>query len=171
MVNFARASVFGQSMRRAVAKTTKLGGTAVIAAILLLAAACEPEAGLDDVDADVPVPTEQSDVPDSAEVTNSGADISELIGETVTVSTEITETISDNLFTIYDIESLRGQEILAITDLPIPATGTNVEVTGDIMELDEAAIESAYGVTLEPAVVEAYTGKPYLAVRALEAVD
>ena len=156
-------------MKQALTKATKISGTAAIASMLLLTVACEPE--LDDVEADAPVPTEQADVPDSAEVTNGDADISELIGETVTVSTEITEVVGDNLFTIYDVESLRGEEILAITDLPIPAAGTNIEVTGEIMEIDEAAIQSAYGVTLEPDVVEAYTGKPYLAVQALEEVD
>ena len=170
MKSFTNIEAFGQGAQKAVTRMTKLGGGAAIASVLLLSA-CGSEAGLDDVDADAPVPTEQTDVPSSAEVTNNGADVSDLIGETVTVSTEITEVISDNLFTVYDIESLRGQEMLAITDLPIPDMGTNVEVTGDVMELDEAAIESAYGVTLEPAVVEAYTGKPYLAVKAIESVD
>jgi len=83
----------------------------------------------------------------------------------------VTETISPNLFTVYDIESLQGQELLAVTDLPIPEMGTNIEVTGDILEMDEAAIQEAYNVVLEPEVVEAYAGKPYLAVKAIEAVD
>lgn len=153
---------------KAASKGIRLSGIAV-ASILLFTVSCGPE--LDSVDADAPVPTEQADVPDDAEVTNGDADVSELIGETVTVSTEITEKISDNLFTIYDVESLRGEEMLAITDLPVPDAGTNIEVTGEVMELDEAAIQEAYSVTLEPEVVEAYTGKPYLAVQALEEVD
>ena len=153
---------------KAASKGIRLSSIAV-ASILLFTVSCGPE--LDSVDADAPVPTEQADVPDDAEVTNGDADVSELIGETVTVSTEITEKISDNLFTIYDVESLRGEEMLAITDLPVPDAGTNIEVTGEVMELDEAAIQEAYSVTLEPEVVEAYTGKPYLAVQALEEVD
>ena len=164
-------SAFKQNAKKAIRRTTKLGNRVAIAAVLLFLAACQPEQGLDDVDADAPVPTEQADVPASAEVTNGEADVSELIGETVTVSTEITEIVGDNLFTVYDIESLRGEEMLAITSLPIPTVGSNVEVTGEIMELNEAAIKAAYGVTLEPAVVEAYTGRPYLAVEAIEAVD
>lgn len=167
-----QAAIFSSvraSVRTGVRRVAKLGGTVAIASTLLLTAACEPE--LDDVEADAPVPTEQASVPADAEVTNGDADVSELIGETVTVSTEVTEKISDNLFTIYDVESLRGEEMLAITDLPVPEAGSNIEVTGEVMELDEAAIKSAYGVELEPEVVEAYTGKPYLAVQALEAVD
>lgn len=152
--------------------TTKRTATIGSLFCLLLSAAaltaCEPT--LEEVDADAPVPTDQAAVPESAEV-GGGSDINALIGETVTVSTKVTEVLSPNLFTVYDVESLRGEEILAITDIAIPESGTNIEVTGEITELDEAAIQSAYNVTLEPEVVEAYTGKPYLAVQALEAVD
>lgn len=149
----------------------KLSGGAALAFVMLFAVACAPEPELGDIDTEANVPSEQAGVPDSAEVGGADADISELIGETVTVSTELTEVLSPNLFTVYDIESLRGEELLAITNLPIPEPGTNIEVTGDIMELDEAAIKSAYNITLDPEVIEAYVGKPYLAVRGLEAVD
>lgn len=133
--------------------------------------ACEPEATLEDVEADVATPTEQAAVPEDAEVGNGTSEASELIGETVTISTKVTEVLSPNIFTIYDIESLRGEEILAITDIDVPEAGTNIEVTGEILELDEADIQSAYAVTLDPAVAEAYADRPYLAVQALEAVD
>ncbi len=149
----------------------KLSTAAALAFVMLFAVACAPEAELSDVEAEVDVPTEQADVPDSADVGGEDAAINELIGETVTVSTELTEVLSPNLFTVYDAESLRGEELLAITDLPIPEPGTNVEVTGDIMELDEAAIKSAYNITLDPEVLEAYAGKPYLAVKGLETID
>ncbi|MGB3294246.1 MAG: hypothetical protein WBB01_14760 [Phormidesmis sp.] len=146
-------------------------GFAILAAAALSLTACEAEPMLDNVEADVPTPTEQSDVPEGAEVGEGASDASDLIGETVTVSTKVTEVISPNIFTLYDVESLRGEEVLAITSFPVPEAGTNIEVTGEILELDEAAIKAAYNVELEPEVAEAYAGKPYLAVQALEAVD
>ena len=146
-------------------------GFAILAAAALSLAACGAEPTLDDVEADVSTPTEQADVPADAEVGEGSSDVSDLIGETVTVSTKVTEVISPNVFTLYDVESLRGEEVLAITSFPVPEAGTNIEVTGEISELDEAAIKAAYNVELEPAVAEAYAGRPYLAVQALEAVD
>lgn len=149
---------------------TKLGAIFVVPFFALSLVACEPET-LESEEADVPVPTDQADVPETAEVGEGSTAAEELVGETVTVSTEITEVLSPNLFTVFDIESLRGEELLAITSLPIPEQGSNVEVTGMIMELDEVDIREAYNVTLEPDVAEAYAGRPYLAVQAIEMVD
>lgn len=148
-----------------------MGRVAILATAVVSLAACEPEPTLEEGEADVPVPTEQAAVPEGAEVGEGTSDANELIGETVTISTKVTEVVAPNIFTIYDVESLRGEEILAITDIDVPGVGTNIEVTGEILELDEAAIKAAYDVELEPAVVEAYAGRPYLAVQALEAVD
>ncbi|MBE9117689.1 hypothetical protein IQ249_17470 [Lusitaniella coriacea LEGE 07157] len=160
-------------------RVAKFGGTALLSISMLAFAACKPtpeEVEVDapapeEVETDAPVPTEQSAVPEEAEAGGGDSDVNDLIGETITVSTKVTERLTPNLFTIYDVESLRGEEILAITDLPIPESGSNIEVTGEVMEIDEAAIKSAYNVTLDPEVVEAYAGKPYLAVKAIESVD
>ena len=154
--------------KTALTKTAKLGGAIALSLMSFSLVACAPS--VDDVDANVETPTDQAAVPEDAEV-GSGIDVSELIGETVTVSTKVTEVLSPNLFTVFDEESMRGEEILAVTDLPAPEVGQNIELTGDVMEMDEMAVKEAYNVTLEPDVVEAYTGKPYIAVKALEAVD
>lgn len=146
----------------------KASVSAMILSVLFLGA-CGPT--LEEVEADVPTPTDQAAVPEGAEAGGVYSDASDLIGETVTVSTKVTEVISPNIFTLYDIESLRGEEILAITNFPVPEAGTNIEVTGKISELDEAAIKAAYNVEIKPEVAEAYAGRPYLAVDALEAVD
>lgn len=150
-------------------RVAKIGGITLLSISTLALAACEPTP--EEVEVDAPVPTEQSAVPEDAEAGGADSDVNDLIGETVTVSTKVTERLTPNLFTVYDVESLRGEEILAITDLPIPESGSNIEVTGEVMEIDEAAIKSAYNVTLDPEVLEAYTGKPYLAVKAIEIVD
>ena len=149
-------------------KTARAGGAIALSLMSLSLVACAP--AVDEVDADVATPTDQAAVPEDAEV-GSGVDVSELIGETVTISTKVTEVLSPNLFTVFDEESMRGEEILAVTDLPAPEVGQNIELTGDVMEMDEMAVKEAYNVTLEADVVEAYTGKPYIAVKAMEAVD
>lgn len=150
-------------------RLARLGCASTLSLMMLSLVACEPT--LEEVDADAPVPSEQAAVPEDAEAGGVFSDANDLIGETITVSTKVTEVITPNLFTVYDVESLRGEEILAITDIPIPEVGSNIEVTGEVMEIDEAAIKSAYDVTLDADVLEAYTGRPYLAVQALEAVD
>lgn len=154
--------------RSTLSKLTKIGGAITFSVLSFSLVACQPE--LDDVDAEVDTPTDQSAVPEGAEV-GGPIDISELVGETVTVSTEVTEVLSPNLFTVFDAESMRGEEVLVVTNLPVPEVGSNVELTGDVEELDVAAIDEAYSIEVDPALVDAYTGKPYIAARALEPVD
>lgn len=155
--------------RSTLRKFTKIGGAIAFSFLSFSLVACQPE--LDNVDAEVETPTDQSAVPEGAEVGGGTIDISELVGETVTVSTKVTEVLSPNLFTVFDAESMRGEEVLAVTNLPAPEVGTNVELTGDVEELDVAAVDQAYNIEVDPALVEAYTGKPYIAVQAIEAVD
>ena len=153
-------------------KVAKVGGAFALALSFSLTA-CNSEPDLTSVDADVDVPEEQAGVPADAEVggDNAANDLGTLIGQTVTISTKVTEVLSPNLFTAFDEESMRGEEVLIVTNLATPAVDDNVEVTGEVMTFDAAAIDAAYGVTLEPDVVEAYTGKPYIAAQAIEPVD
>lgn len=150
----------------------KLGG-AIALSLSLALTACDAAPELDNVDADVDVPTDQAAVPSDAEVGGANAvdDLGSLIGQTVTISTKVAEVISPNMFTAFDEESMRGEEILILTETATLAVDDNVEVTGEVMTFDEAAINKAYNVTLEPNVVEAYTGKPYIAAKAMEPVD
>lgn len=112
-------------------------------------------------------------VPAGAEVGGDDAvdELGTLMGQTVTISTKVTEVLSPNLFTAFDEESMRGEEILIVTDLATPAVDGNVKVTGEVMTFDAAAIDVTYGATLEPDVVEAYTDKPYVAAQAIEPGD
>ncbi|MGD1896312.1 MAG: hypothetical protein ACFB16_05085 [Phormidesmis sp.] len=154
---------------RSSSRVVRVSGAIALSALSLSLAACEPE--LNDVEADVDTPSEQTAVPENAEIGDGSIDVSELIGETVTISTKVTEVLSPNLFTVYDVESMRGEEVLAVTDSPIPEIGTNVEITGDVMEMDADTVEAAFSIVLEDDVKDAYTGKPYIDVQAMEAVD
>ncbi|MGB3767988.1 MAG: hypothetical protein WA947_15635 [Phormidesmis sp.] len=153
-------------------KVTKIGGAIAIALSFSLAA-CNAEPDLNNVDSQADTPSEQAAVPADAEVGGDNAtdDLGSLMGETVTISTKVTEVLSPNLFTAIDEESMRGEEMLVVHNLPSPQVDDNVEVTGDVMELDPAAVDEAYSITLDQDVVDAYTGKPYIAAKGVEKVD
>lgn len=97
--------------------------------------------------------------------------IEDLIGETVTVSTKVQEDMGDGVFSAYDVESMRGETILVISEVATPAVGTNIEVTGEVRPFDVATIEGDYGIDLSPDVETEYEGKPYLDATAIEPVD
>lgn len=112
------------------------------------------------------VPDATDGIPESAGLPNA-----ELIGETVTVSTKVKEIVGPKAFIAYDKESLRGQEILVVSDKEAPPVGTNIEVTGDIKTFDAAVIKRDYDLDFNPDIVKLYTSKPYLAAKAMEKVD
>lgn len=157
-------------MKNQFTKIARIGSTAALSVLSLSLVACEP--AVQDVDTSAEVPTDQAAVPDDAEAGDGDdPDIAGLVGETVTISTKVTEVLSPNLFTAFDEESMRGEEVLIATDLPVPEVGQNIEVTGDVEEMTDTAVQEAYSVEVDPALIQAYVGKPYIAARALEAVD
>ena len=117
-------------------KTAKVVGTLALASMTLLTVACAPQAeDPGDVGADIEEPGEPAEVPEGMElnaavpddettavdedapvlpdidVDISETDLTDLVGETVTVSTEVTETLSPNVFTVYRSEERRvGKE-------------------------------------------------------------
>lgn len=157
-------------MKNQFTRIARIGSAAALSVLSLSVVACSP--AVEDVSTDADVPTDQAAVPDGAEAGDGDdPDIAGLVGETVTISTKVTEVISPNLFTAFDEESMRGEEVLIATDLPTPEVGQNIEVTGDVMEMTDTAVKEAYNVDIDPALVEAYVGKPYIAAKAIEAVD
>lgn len=95
----------------------------------------------------------------------------ELVGENVTVSTKVQKVIAPNIFTVYDKESLRGQEVLVVSKDPAPAVGTNIELTGIVRAFNVVEIERDYGLDLIPEIETQYASKPYIAAKAIEKVD
>jgi hypothetical protein len=95
----------------------------------------------------------------------------ELIGENVTVSTKVQKVIAPNIFTVYDKESLRGQEVLVVSKDPAPAVGTNIELTGIVRAFNVVEIERDYSLDLTPEIETQYASKPYVAAKAIEKVD
>ncbi|BAZ09021.1 hypothetical protein NIES4071_08270 [Calothrix sp. NIES-4071] len=94
-----------------------------------------------------------------------------LIGENVTVSTKVQRVITPNLFTVYDKESLGGQEVLVVSKQQAPPVGTNIELTGVVRNFVVADVNKNYNLNLSPTTVQAYVNKPYVDAKAIEKVD
>jgi hypothetical protein len=94
-----------------------------------------------------------------------------LIGENVTVSTKVQRVIAPNLFTVYDKESLRGQEVLVVSKQQAPPVGTNIELTGVVRNFVVADVNKNYNLNLSPTTVQPYVNKPYIDAKAIEKVD
>lgn len=94
-----------------------------------------------------------------------------LIGENVTVSTKVQRVINQNLFTVYDKESLRGQEVLVVSKQKAPPVGTNIELTGVVRNFVVADVNKNYNLNLSPTTVQPYVNKPYIDAKAIEKVD
>ena len=100
-----------------------------------------------------------------------GLSNAELIGENVTVSTKVQRVINQNLFTVYDKESLRGQEVLVVSKQKAPPVGTNIELTGVVRNFVVADVNKNYNLNLSPTTVQPYVNKPYIDAKAIEKVD
>ncbi|MDY6901320.1 MAG: hypothetical protein SWZ49_25080, partial [Cyanobacteriota bacterium] len=147
-----------------VKKITKVNSAIAIAFFALVLTGCEGNETIGTVESveeasqasntgdTTTVPDAKDGTPASAEFPNT-----ELIGKTVTVSTKVKEIIAPKAFVVYDIESLRGQEVLVVSNQDAPAVGTNIEVTGVINTFDAASIKKDYGFDLTPEVVKLYT--------------
>jgi hypothetical protein len=94
-----------------------------------------------------------------------------LIGENVTVSTKVQKILTPNVFTVYDKESLRGQEVLVVSKQQAPPAGTNIELTGVVRNFVLADVNKNYGLNISPSIVTQYANKPYIDAKAIEKVD
>jgi hypothetical protein len=111
-----------------------------------------------------PSPTTASPAPTTSPLTD-------LVGQDVTVSTKVQRVIAPNLFTVYDIESLRGQTVLVATKDQAPAVGTNIELDGVVRNFEAADIEREYGTELTADVEREFVNQPYVAATAIGNVD
>jgi len=87
------------------------------------------------------------------------------------VSTKVQRVIAPNIFTVYDKESLRGQEVVVVSKEKAPPVGTNIELTGVVRNFVVAEVNKDYGLNVSPDLVTQYVNKPYVAAKAVEKVD
>jgi len=133
-----------------------LGGMALIAASLL--SGCSGVSSTDEIqEGRKNVTTE--DV---------SSDVSELIGQQVTVRSLVGETIDESSF-ILEPES--GESILVLNTtgaiFDLPAAGVPIQVTGEVQSLVVADIESEYGLDLDEGLYGDYEGQPAIVAQSL----
>ncbi|MGG6265573.1 hypothetical protein ACQ4M3_06155 [Leptolyngbya sp. AN03gr2] len=97
--------------------------------------------------------------------------LAELVGQNVTVSTKVQKVITPNVFTVYDVESLRGQTVLVVSKNPAPPANTNIEMTGVVRNLVVADVEKEYGIDITPEVEQEYVNQPFVAAVAIGRVN
>lgn len=86
-------------------------------------------------------------------------------GQEVTLSAEVTDTLSTETFVIGGAAGTAVDPLLVVEVAEIPAldTGQVVEVTGTVQQdFDVAAAEEQLGIDLEDELYAPYAGEPYL---------
>lgn len=87
------------------------------------------------------------------------------VGEEVTVSAEVTETLSDDTFVIAGTDNTAVDPLLIVEQEEIPPLddGQVVQVKGTVQKnFDVAAAEKELGIDLEDELYADYVGEPYL---------
>ncbi|MGF1478173.1 MAG: hypothetical protein ACFB4I_01600 [Cyanophyceae cyanobacterium] len=88
----------------------------------------------------------------------------QLIGETVTIRSDVAAEVGDASFTLQSDEFFGGEEILVVnatgTAILLPPDDTPVQVTGEVVQFVLADIESEYGLGLDPELYVEYEEQP-----------
>ncbi|WP_424346989.1 hypothetical protein [Kocuria sp. CH-021] len=95
-------------------------------------------------------------------------------GQEVTVSAEVTETLSTDTFVIAGAEETAVDPLLIVEEQEIPPLddGQVVEVTGTVaQDFDIAATEEELGIDLEDDLYADYVGEPYIMATRGEILD
>jgi len=142
------------------------GSKRLIAALLLAASAailpsCAP--------AEISSPEEATGNVTTEEV----ASVAEgLIGETVSIRSEVEDTVGDDSFLLEDDRLFGGEDILVINASGEPfvlAEGddTDVQVTGEVAQLVIADVEREYSLSLDPTLYADYEDRPVVIAQSI----
>lgn len=95
----------------------------------------------------------------------------ELIGKPVTVRSEAAEKVGDNTFTLVNRELFGDDEILVVNasgePFVLPATDTQVQVTGTVTRFVVADVNRVYNLGLDPNVYVDYENQPAIIAQSL----
>ncbi len=95
-------------------------------------------------------------------------------GQEVTVSAEVTETLSDDTFVIAGTANTAVDPLLIVEEEEIPGldVGQVVQVTGTVQKsFDVAAAEEMLDIDLDDAAYADFVGEPYLSVTSGEILE
>lgn len=95
-----------------------------------------------------------------------------LIGETVSLRSEVAESIDEVSFLLEDNQLFGGEDILVINASGEPfvlneGDDTPVQVTGEVQQLITADFESAYGFELDPNLYADYEDRPVVVAQSI----
>ncbi|MGB7084942.1 MAG: hypothetical protein WBD47_05280 [Phormidesmis sp.] len=95
-----------------------------------------------------------------------------LIGETVSLRSEVGEIVDDNSFLIEDDQVFGGEDILVVNASGEPIVlpegeGTEVQVTGEVQQLVVADFETEYGLDLDPTLYADYEDRPVVVAESI----
>ena len=87
------------------------------------------------------------------------------IGKTVSIRSEVAETVGDSAFLLDDKQLFGGEDVLVINASGKPFTlvdgdDTDVQVTGEVQQFVVADVDKQYGLNLDPALYVDYENKP-----------
>ncbi|MGB3613496.1 MAG: hypothetical protein WBA10_06845 [Elainellaceae cyanobacterium] len=121
-------------------------------------------------------PTAETTTPEKAAENVTSEELSDgaegLIGESVSIRSEVAETVDDVSFLLEDDQFFGGEDILVINASEEPfvlAEGddTPVQVTGEVQQLVIAEFEEAYGVVLDPELYVDYEDRPVIVAQSI----
>ncbi|THJ66559.1 hypothetical protein E8P82_08900 [Arthrobacter echini] len=95
-------------------------------------------------------------------------------GQEVTVSAEVTETLSDDTFVIAGTANTAVDPLLIVEEEEIPPVdvGQVVQVTGTVMQdFDVAAAEEMLGIDLDDELYADFIGEPYVSITSGEVIE
>ena len=96
------------------------------------------------------------------------------VGQQVTVSAEVAETLSTGTFVIGGTADTAVDPLLIVEEQEIPAleVGQVVEVTGTVQQgFDVAAAEEEFGIELEDELYADYVEEPYITATSAEIIE
>lgn len=142
--------------------------TRAVAAGLLLSASMTV-AACSEMPAETTTESEAADNITTEEL-SSGAE--GIIGETVSIRSEIEETVDDSSFLLEDDQLFGGEDILVINASGEPfvlteGDETPVQVTGEVQQLIIAEFETEYGLDLDPTLYADYEDRPVVVAQSI----
>lgn len=95
-----------------------------------------------------------------------------LIGQEVTVRSEVAETLDDSAFLLEDDRLFGGEDVLVLNTTGQPfvlmdGDETPVQVTGEVMQFTLVDIETEYGLDLDPELYADYEDMPAIAAQSI----
>lgn len=136
---------------------------------MLLAASMTVATACTEAPSETTTPSEAADNVTTEEL-SSGAE--GLIGETVSIRSEVEETVGDTAFLLEDQQFFGGEDILVInaSEEPFVLTegdDTPVQVTGEVQQLVIADFETEYGTDLDPTLYADYEDRPVIVAQSI----